>query len=205
MIGVGNDIVSLSLTDARRTRLPQFYNKILNAAEIELYQGCTLPFEQYVWLLWSIKEAVYKCAKRHNTLLLFSPKKIAVQNIAEAQSGAVFTCTATCNGVTYYGKSYVYDEVIHSVVTNQTPFHLDDLHWGLQFIDDDCSGNQSAQVRELAKDAVSNMFGAGSISFTKADAGYPQLVINNSVSKLPLSFSHHGNYVAYAYICNVTL
>lgn len=199
MISIGNDIVSLSLTDTRRTCLPQFYNKILNTAEIELYhQGCTLLFEQYVWLLWSIKEAVYKCAKRHNTSLLFSPKKIAVQSITGVRSEAEFTCAATCNGVTYYGKSYLYDEVIHSVVTNQTPSHLDSLHWGLQFIDDDCSENQSAQVRELTRDAVSNMFDTASISFTRADAGYPQLVINNTVSELPLSFSHHGNYVAYA-------
>ena len=198
MISIGNDIVSLNLTDTRRTRLPQFYNKILNAVEIEQHQRCVLPFEQYVWLLWSIKEAVYKCAKRHNTTLLFSPKKIIVQNITGVQGGAEVTCAATCNRVTYYGKSYVYDQVIHSIATNQTPSRLDSIHWGLQFIGDDCNENQSAQVRELTRDAVSNMFGAASISFTSADAGYPQLVINNTISELPLSFSHHGNYVAYA-------
>src|ERR1700749_1556209 len=82
--GTGNDIVALSATDRGRTILPRFYTRILDAREQTLYNGQavqTLPFDNYVWLLWSIKESVYKYKQRTSPELVFSPTKIPVREV----------------------------------------------------------------------------------------------------------------------------
>ena len=67
MISTGNDIVALGLINKQRTCEPRFYSKILSASEQALYhqsEFTALPFEHYVWLLWSVKESTYKFLKR---------------------------------------------------------------------------------------------------------------------------------------------
>lgn len=200
MISIGNDIVSLALVNKERTRLPQFYHKILNAPEIELHSQCSLPFEQYVWLLWSIKEAVYKCAQRHNTALLFLPKKITVQQVE--QIAGEFTSTASLDGNIFYGKSYVNNAAIHSIVSNHEHYYTG-MYWGEQFIDEDSSENQSLQVRALALSKLSSIYKGTSLHITKTVAGCPVLLVDGAVTSLPISFSHHGNYVAYSFLDNL--
>ncbi len=79
MISIGNDIVDLSAIDKHRTQQKAFYSKILSDKEQQLYSRSShLPFEIYVWLLWSAKESVYKFAKRLNPELVFSPVRIEV-------------------------------------------------------------------------------------------------------------------------------
>ena len=84
MSSAGNDIVALKAIDKQRTNHSRFYSKILSDAEQSLYcrqQGAEMPFENFVWLLWSIKESVYKYLKRTTPGLVFSPTKIIVRNI----------------------------------------------------------------------------------------------------------------------------
>ena len=63
MISAGNDIAALAKVNKERIPQPRFYSKILSDSERALYhqpQLTILPFENYVWLLWSVKESVYK-------------------------------------------------------------------------------------------------------------------------------------------------
>jgi phosphopantetheinyl transferase (holo-ACP synthase) len=79
MISIGNDIVDLSAIDKHRTQQKAFYSKILSDKEQQLYsRSSQIPFEIYVWLLWSAKESVYKFAKRLNPELVFSPARIEI-------------------------------------------------------------------------------------------------------------------------------
>jgi phosphopantetheinyl transferase (holo-ACP synthase) len=87
----GNDIVALKAIDKLRTNHRRFYSKILSDAEQSLYNrehGTEMPFENFVWLLWSIKESVYKYLKRSTPGLVFSPAKILVRNISSPGSPA---------------------------------------------------------------------------------------------------------------------
>src|ERR1700742_5173867 len=77
----GNDIVALKAIDVARTHLPNFYSKILTPPEKSIYDDKVkdgLPFELFVWLLWSIKESAYKFLQRNNPSLVFSPSKIII-------------------------------------------------------------------------------------------------------------------------------
>jgi hypothetical protein len=79
MHSTGNDIVALGATDKERTSRFRFYSKILSAGEQALYDLTPpdgLPFDRYVWLLWSVKESVYKFRKRAHPGLVFAPTKI---------------------------------------------------------------------------------------------------------------------------------
>lgn len=80
----GNDLVSLEATRPERTTLPRFYSRILTAAEQDGYcplEPYRLPFDHYVWLCWSVKEAVYKYQKRQIPELVFSPLRISIRQI----------------------------------------------------------------------------------------------------------------------------
>ena len=86
MISIGNDIVDLTAIDKHRTQQKAFYSKILSDKEQQLYsRSSQLPFEIYVWLLWSAKESVYKFAKRLNPELVFSPARIEIQQLSEPE------------------------------------------------------------------------------------------------------------------------
>ena len=64
----GNDIVALIATDKERASHYRFYSRILTAGEQTLYaqqQADGMPFEHFIWLLWSIKESVYKYSSRY--------------------------------------------------------------------------------------------------------------------------------------------
>lgn len=81
---IGNDIVALKSIDAKKTRQQKFYSKFLTVTEVDLYKKnslTALPFEHFIWLCWSIKEAVFKFQKRLNPKFIFSFRKIQVQQI----------------------------------------------------------------------------------------------------------------------------
>src|ERR1700740_2467205 len=84
MISAGNDVVSLAAIDITRTNQHKFYSKILSDSEIPLYNEFSLaqiPFEHFVWLLWSIKESAYKFLQRNNPGLIFTPVKFVVNDL----------------------------------------------------------------------------------------------------------------------------
>ena len=80
---IGNDIVALKHISVERTRQENFYSKFLTTSELDIFTRLQslISFEQFAWLCWSIKEAVYKFQKRLQPQLLFGYKKIIVQQI----------------------------------------------------------------------------------------------------------------------------
>ena len=84
MTSTGNDIVALAATDPDRTSRYRFYSRILTRSELDHVAGTALPFSTFVWLLWSIKESVYKYVSRSNPRLGFAPLKIPVGQLRSA-------------------------------------------------------------------------------------------------------------------------
>ena len=81
MRSTGNDIIGLKSIDPHLTIQQRFYSKILSFSELELYYrkaSETIPFENFIWLLWSVKESVYKYQKRNFPDLVFSSGKSIV-------------------------------------------------------------------------------------------------------------------------------
>ena len=102
-----------------------------------------LPFEQYVWLLWSIKESVYKCIKRAQPELRFSPRKIIVRGID--RSDDTYRSLVYFNSIPFYAESQVNDKFISTLATNDTRF--DRICWDVQQIGQTDSESQSQRVK----------------------------------------------------------
>lgn len=84
MSSTGNDIVALHAINKERTNQIQFFCKILSVSEQALYaqpEWSAMPFEHFVWLLWSVKESAYKYLQRIQPDLVFAPVKIVIQRI----------------------------------------------------------------------------------------------------------------------------
>lgn len=215
MISIGNDIIALQLTNSERTPLKRFYSKILIAEEVELYKhqiSTAITFEHFVWLAWSVKESVYKFYKRYNQQTLFSPIKIAIRVIQKPAEQNVFNfykqvekislkkedcycCEINFNSINFYTRSFINNDLIFTVANNSNCF--ENIHWGIKYIDDDNYLDQSKQVRAFTLKKLNKVFSTADLNIEKAAAGYPIITQQKSI---PLSFSHHGNFVSYAFI-----
>ncbi|QKJ32652.1 4-phosphopantetheinyl transferase family protein [Mucilaginibacter mali] len=216
MNSIGNDIIALNTIDTARTRNPRFYKKILAETEQQLYYAnlSHIPLEQFVWLLWSVKEAAYKCLQRLQPDLVFSPVKTVVisldtpvkaspaipVNIVSTgfDDDASFRATISFQNQTLYSRSIIYgDEVLHTVASFNPD--LRNIHWGIKRIDTTDPQTQSSAVRQflLADPLLSYN---KNYSVEKSSSGYPFITAKGKNTGAMVSLSHHGEWVGYAVV-----
>jgi len=218
MNSTGNDIVSLNAIDIASTQQPRFYSKILCAAEVALYKAglATIPFEHYVWLLWSIKESAYKFLQRNNADLIFSPTKFIVEQLEMPEyittlnssqiegSGfaemPVYKSVVNFGCETLFGISIVTREFIFSVVNHNDSF--DDTCWGVQKIAHTDSQSQSIAVRNILINKLKETLSFDGLVITKNQHCCPILNNCNDVINIPISMAHHDQWVGYSFQLN---
>ncbi|WDF55461.1 4'-phosphopantetheinyl transferase superfamily protein [Mucilaginibacter sp. KACC 22063] len=207
MISIGNDIVDLKHIDKQRTCDRRFFSKILSPQEELLFSGfqsAQLPFEVFVWLLWSAKESVYKFLKRHQPGLVFSPVKFQVVDIstplfasAHKQETALGFDERVLNmellfaEQQYHVKSVVTPPYIASFISAD----FNKSYWGIRHVENPDPESLSAAVRLFAKERLVQLYPDLKVDFKKHDTGYPFI----ESTSLCISFSHHGNWVSYAF------
>src|SRR6185312_7282273 len=212
MNSTGNDIVSLNAVNIPRTLQPRFYSKILCATEIAVYSeaGLTqIPFERYVWLLWSIKESAYKFLQRHNPGLVFSPTKFIVTGLyipatnspalmegAGFEDEQVYKSTITFASKTLYSRSLINEDFIFSIVNHED--HFENIFWGIRSMDSSEPARQSADVRSFLMDKLNGLVPYNNLSISKDQHGCPMLMRGTQELNIPVSLTHHGYYVAYS-------
>jgi phosphopantetheinyl transferase (holo-ACP synthase) len=214
MISAGNDIVALSRVNKQRASQPRFYSKILSASEHELYhkpEFKQIPFENYLWLLWSVKESAYKYLKRMQPELVFSPTKIIITSIdipVNQLSSPDYNEweNISCNDEFYTGKvaygsdnlyfrSKITNEFIVTVVNDSDDF--DDVCWGIRSIDDCGYDHQSKAARAFLLTKLNALF-PGNLTVEKSAIGYPVIVRDMENMNIPVSLAHDGCLVAYS-------
>lgn len=214
MTSIGNDIVALSNTDKQRTNDVRFHSKFITTAELSLYKdslASQISFEDFVWLLWSVKESAYKYQKRFDTELIFSPTRIEINRIKSPDGQSVFTDLEEINvsgdnfyngsviiaDKTLYFKAIINTDIIATIVNSDASFK--NIHWGVQQIASPDSETQSISVRQLLLSRLKTTFPQGEFSLQKSLAGYPILLINESDSGIPISLAHHGLFTSYCF------
>ncbi len=222
MISTGNDIVALKATNRRRTNHFRFYSKILSVSEQELYfeEGfAEMPFEKYVWLLWSIKESVYKYQKRILPDLIFSPTKIIIRGIhppylpGNTNFGAIqwennnsesceelYQCAVQAEFDMFYSRSKICDELIATVVHNDDSFQH--VWWGIKSIGHTDYENQSTEVRTFILNRLNFMVQNrhDQLSIGKNRAGCPVVLMGDIEMNIPVSLAHHDQFIAYSFL-----
>lgn len=212
MISTGNDIIALKTINIARTKQQNFYRKIISASEKDLYDrqlSDILPFDVFVWLLWSVKESIYKYLQRITPELVFSPTKIIItqlslpaDNFVEQFEGRGFDDNSAYKGVisfgdhTLYSRSVISEEFIFSVVNCTDDFGH--IRWGIQLIHSSEPDAQSKAVREFLIKALSPLFPGSDLLVDKSPHGYPIILKDGVEIALPISLAHHGHYVGYS-------
>ncbi|TDX01343.1 4'-phosphopantetheinyl transferase family protein [Dinghuibacter silviterrae] len=189
MRSIGYDIVDLSLTDPHRNARPRFYQQILAPAERTV--PASLSFHQYLWLCWSVKEAVYKYACRWQPGMTFSPTRMVLSSLDASLHAVV-----RWEGRLYQTRSSVFPGYIVSVAHDGAPVRCGFAHVGP-------AEDPSAAVRRL----LLSDLGPG-WSVERRYDGCPTLVgpaaagagAASPAPGAPLSFSHHGAYAGYALV-----
>jgi phosphopantetheinyl transferase (holo-ACP synthase) len=218
MISAGNDIVSLSAIDITRTNQQKFYSKILSPEEKEFYNqpGFTnIPFENFVWLLWSIKESAYKYLKRHSPGLVFIPVKFIVTELqaphdysstsfqGKQTEGTGFAGLPAFKGIIkagdeiVYSNSLMYRELISSVVNGNEDF--ENINWGVKMIDRVDAGSQSVEVRAFLVDRLQTVFNVDGLVIDKKAEGIPVILKDGGEFGVAVSLSHHERWVGYCF------
>jgi phosphopantetheinyl transferase (holo-ACP synthase) len=203
----GNDIVALIATDKERASHYRFYSRILTAGEQTLYaqqQADGMPFEHFIWLLWSIKESVYKYSSRLDGEPVFSPLKIPVNRLdLPATTLPAATGNEFYKGQTQYGRHTLFSRsiiragVIVTAVSRDENF--DDTRWGFATISSSNSVDQSAAVRTLALNELYRFFPEADLRIEKTGSGYPVVLDGEKLLDIPLSLAHHDRHVAYSF------
>jgi phosphopantetheinyl transferase (holo-ACP synthase) len=212
MISTGNDIIALKAINIARTKQQNFYRKIISASEKDLYEhqlSDKLPIDVFVWLLWSVKESVYKYLQRITPELVFSPTRVIitklslpVSNFVERFEGRGFDENSVYKSVVSFGdhilysRSIISEEFIFSVVNCTDDFGH--IRWGIQLIDSSEPDVQSKAVREFLLEKLNLLFPGSDLLVDKSPDGYP-IILNDGVEiALPVSLAHHSHYVGYS-------
>jgi phosphopantetheinyl transferase (holo-ACP synthase) len=216
MISTGNDIVALKAINIARTKQPNFYKKILSVSEKELYDrqfSDKIPFENFVWLLWSVKESAYKYLQRITPELVFSPTgtiisqlELPVNNVAIKFEDRGFDDKTIYKGIVTFGdhtlhwRSIIGQEFIFSVVNCGDDF--EGTCWGIQLITSSTPADQSKAARAFLIDRLKAIFPDDNFQIEKSPHGYPVLFKDRVEVPIPVSLAHHDHYVAYSFQVN---
>lgn len=198
MTSTGNDIVALKAIHVARTKQPNFYSRIITSAEQELYYAelqAQLPFEHFVWLVWSVKESAFKYLKRFDPDLIFSPSKmrtVELKRAAEQLNGMV----QSGNQLLYF-QSNINSEFIFSMVNDTADFS--ETYWDIKQIESTEPVAQSAAVREFLLDRLDQLFPGNDLQIAESPHGWPVILDEEGELPAPVSFTHHDHFVAYSF------
>lgn len=217
MRSTGNDIIARDLINKERSNDSRFYTKILSPSEKELYDQpafAGMDFDCFVWLCWSVKESAYKYLKRVDPALVFSPVQIILQQVdLPAQSGitalengtwegaasAGYDCrgSLSVNGSLYYFRSKICSELIATIVSADEKF--EQIFWGIRSISKSDTDTQSKAVRSFFLKKLHAVLPGRELRVEKTVDGVPIVLDGAKQLSIPVSFSHHGIFIAYSF------
>jgi phosphopantetheinyl transferase (holo-ACP synthase) len=206
MKSTGNDIVALHATDPGRTGSARFFSRILTAGEQSLFSPQAfpdLPFDHYVWLLWSIKESVFKYEQRIRPGLRFAPLKITVRDLLPPRPlppcrSEFYKALVLAGARTLYSRSIIRNGTIASVVSEDEVF--EHTRWGFTSIGHATYADQSASVRTQAIGELNAALSLSNLRIEKNGFGIPVIRDGEEILDIPLSLAHHDRYVAWSYL-----
>lgn len=213
MISTGNDIVALKAINVARTQQQNFYSKIITVSEKALYDeqfSGRPPFEQFIWLAWSVKESVFKYLQRINPNLIFSPSKIKITGLSFPSVGGVsnfegqdFNSKMVYQGEvdfgphTFYSRTIISEDFIFSVVNHTNSFEK--VMWGIKKIDSTDADDQSKAVRTFALAMLNTLFPGSELEIDKNRYSCPIILKDEVEIPVPISLAHHDHWVAYSF------
>ena len=192
---IGNDIIDLGRADLRnRQRKQRYLSKIATAKEQLLVQNLGIE-DQWVWLLWSIKESVYKIIARKEQKVRFAPKSIECLDITS--QGVHHQSIVRYEDVVYTTYSVITKDYIHTTGSDSS-VPKEDIY--SKIIGSNGSTHQSADINHAIRSyCQSHLSHEGTdIKIMKDGFRIPRLYINGE-EKGYVSISHDERFGAFVY------
>ncbi len=196
---IGNDIVDLAYSrQTSNWQRPRFLDKVFTASEQAQIAAAPDP-EQWVWLLWSIKESAYKLILRAAQGPFFAPKQITCEVIPPMAGNALIKSVVHYQGQVYCGESQLSASSIHSLVYARAERPtFSSARFCLAQSD---YPHQGAFIREqlLRHYADTRQIDLQKLAIQKNLHGIPSITMEGVPQTTALSISHHGHFAAYAF------
>lgn len=191
---IGNDIVDLNLVRLQcNWKRKDFLGKLFSQYEQELIFNSNNTFRT-VWLLWSIKESVYKIHVQQYQERFFAPKRI------ECNLTSNTTSIVIINGENYLTESEINKDYIFTIASLKS--NKDVLNHSFKLVSESYEYQHKECYRRLINDFSKKWnLPKKHIYIRKSKVGVPNLFSNNEELPFSLSISHHGFYGAYSIEC----
>jgi len=190
---LGNDIVDLSfISEKFKENKQRYHNFSLSFTEKERF-GKLLENDSFFWLIWSMKESLYKSWVKAGYRKRFNPKQIELGNIVPETGVTYLTRNTDFNNNIYVVNSYMDQNVIHSI--SRLKNHNDRIKYGLKKITSTEYSEQTLEVRKLLFELIPSEI-SKTAKVVKDRFYIPTLLPNNGPIRYDISLSHEGNYVA---------
>jgi phosphopantetheine--protein transferase-like protein len=181
---IGNDIVDLKTASLQSNwRRRGFLEKLFNEKEQQIILSSSHP-ENQLWTLWAMKESAYKAHQRRFNL----PRKFDPINFSatpfSGQEGKVLA-----NGSIYSTRVSAGPDYIHCIAKSSSSMKvISNRYFRIQ----DMKGHFIDKISELRNLPKKDL------QLQKDSNFVPYLTYKEQYLALDFSFSHHGDYSAFA-------
>ena len=180
---IGNDIIDLEAAKKESNwRRNGYLEKIFTPKEQELILTSLTP-DVMVWVLWSMKEAVYKAEFRRTLKYEYAPLKVRCLRMEESDSS--LRAILIYNEIEYFANTKIFSDSLHTIA----------CRWK-----DDFSSLKSIEIENYSNNYLLDLRKNNLISdkewIIKNNFGIPNLIDFKKDKVYPLSISHHGRFFA---------
>lgn len=187
---VGNDIVDLLISHVGESpRRDRYLKKIFTGEEIAIIQSLGNE-DHWIWLLWSIKESVYKIIARKEKRIRYAPKTIQCRSINRTLKNS-YESKVEYEGIQFSAFSEVKPGNIHSIAVESD---CDSYSLVSEIFDMTKDVNETDFVNNKILSALENKLEfSNNLTIQRGVDRVPHLYNGNQEIGY-LSISHHGDY-----------
>jgi hypothetical protein len=127
--------------------------------------------------------------------LIFSPSKMRVVELKPA--AGQFDGAVRFAHQLLYSQSIVNSDFILSTVNETADFS--EIYWDVRKIESTDPASQSHAVREFLLENLGKIFPDCKLQIGKNPHGWPLIFDEGEELPIPVSFTHHGHFVAYSF------
>ena len=193
---VGNDVVDLHDPDSRPEALhPRFDTRVFTPDEREALETSACP-HSLRWTLWAAKESAYKVAKKLDPTVRFLPRDFEVRRTG----GASVVAHETDSFDIRFERTDEWVQAVATITAANAPSTHRMVNTGIERLEEPGT-DPGRTVRELVRADLGSQMNLppGQIQID-ADLGIPVAVWRDRALPVDLSLSHHGRFVAWAWV-----
>jgi len=191
-VSIGNDVVDLGDAESRIEALhPRWVDRVFTEAERRALAASPERHRLH-WALWAAKESGYKALRRLDPGAVFSPRAFAIELEEPREARAICRGEVRHRDATFALEIRCEAAFVHVVAT------VPGTEGSLVARVERASGDPGAGVRTAAIAALAEAFDLDAAGLRLA--GRPPVVHSDAgCVDVPVSLSHHGRFVAFAF------